>query len=410
MQKGSFKPRAGRFFTNATMVMVSLLVSLFAVEGLLRLNSPPDLCCQHDPLFGWSKKPNSTVRNVTREYETTERLNSKGLRGPEYPYDKAEDEYRILILGDSFAEGYTVEFQELFSENLKKKLNAREERHYEVINSGTRGYSTVQELLFFKHEGRRYRPDLTVLMFYENDVWDNTQNIRKNRLRPFYKLIDNRPRLMNFPVPLPASGKEKVINDNPKEYDQNTPRKLKDWLDTNSHLYRLVRSKIRDVPHLYRLAIRLGLATSPLENPTVGIWRKKYRPETRDAWKITEAALMDVKREVDSIGSRLLVFYIPFKFGVNEDAWRDIKRRYGFSDEEWDLEKVGRKLDSFCKEKNLVCLNPTELFQAKDRELLRQGKRFYFVEDMHWTTEGHRYVGEILAQFITSNFLATNIR
>lgn len=38
-------------------------------------------------------------------------MNSKGIRGPEYPYEKPPEEFRILFLGDSYAEGYAVEFE-----------------------------------------------------------------------------------------------------------------------------------------------------------------------------------------------------------------------------------------------------------------------------------------------------------
>jgi hypothetical protein len=39
-------------------------------------------------------------------YRVRESMNSKGIRGPEYPYEKPPEKFRILFLGDSYAEGY----------------------------------------------------------------------------------------------------------------------------------------------------------------------------------------------------------------------------------------------------------------------------------------------------------------
>ena len=165
-------------FGNLALIFTSTLFSLAVAEILLRAFQEErqvhehKLFCEYDPLLGWRKIPNMTGIHVgpEDEYRIRESMNSKGIRGPEYPYNKADKEYRIFVLGDSYAEGYTVEFDELFSEVLKRNLNKRHTRPIEVINTGTGGYSTDQELLLFKNEGVKYQPDLTVLLFCGNDV------------------------------------------------------------------------------------------------------------------------------------------------------------------------------------------------------------------------------------------------
>lgn len=407
MSRTRFDKRGRRPLANATILLVSLIVSLLAVEGFLRLSPPSDPCCQYDPLFGWSKKSHSNIRSTTREFSITEKFNSRGLRGPEYSYTKDDNEYRILILGDSFAEGFTVEFRELFSEVLKRELNNIGNKYYEVINAGTRGYGTVQELLFFQKEGKKYRPDLTLLMFYDNDIWDNTQPTgREGILRPFYKLVDNRPTLMNFPTPPPYSLNKRALNANRQRKNTTALTKVKGWLTAHSHLYRLARNKIVNVEYLHELSIKFGLATSPLHNPAFGIWRKTYSSEARDAWKVTEAALVNLKKEAHSIQSKFLVFYIPFKLVVYDDLWDAKKKKFGFSDEEWNPGRVGTDLDALCRRQNLVCMNPVKLLRAKEQELRKTEKRLYFRKDVHWTADGHEYIGEILAAFINSNFLS----
>lgn len=163
--------RITKISLNFLVFFGSLFFTLFILEISVRILSPPEhnqLFMEYDSLLGWGKKPNVVGEHITSEYSITEIMNSKGIRGPEYSYKKADDEYRILILGDSFAEGYSVEFNQLFSEVLKTKLNndSRSDVYFEIINAGTGGYSTDQELLFFQTEGKKYNPDLTILMYF----------------------------------------------------------------------------------------------------------------------------------------------------------------------------------------------------------------------------------------------------
>ena len=132
---------------------------------------------------------------------------SRGVRGLEYSLEKVSDEYRIVVLGDSFAEGYTVEFEELFSEVLKQRLNEQGSRRVEVINLGVGGYSTDQELLQFQNEGIHYHPDLTIVMFHDNDVWYNAQKryfAWRRGYKPLFRLKRNALHLTNVPVPVLA--------------------------------------------------------------------------------------------------------------------------------------------------------------------------------------------------------------
>jgi hypothetical protein len=153
----------------------AVLVTLLAAEPVVRFFRPFDMnrrtfAMRYDPLLGWSKSPHLTGVYAPGD-EKIEILNSRGLRGREYPYEKPANEYRVLVLGDSFAEGRLVGFHDTSFEVLEQKLReAGGGSRYEVISAGTGGYSTDQAFLWFDAEGRKYSPDLVVLMFYENDV------------------------------------------------------------------------------------------------------------------------------------------------------------------------------------------------------------------------------------------------
>ncbi len=103
---------------NTATLMVSILFCLAIAETAVRVMypekpQPEDLpsairltdYMTYDPNLGWKLKPHATGTLVTSEYQTHISINSKGVRGPEIPYAKADNERRVLILGDSFIEG-----------------------------------------------------------------------------------------------------------------------------------------------------------------------------------------------------------------------------------------------------------------------------------------------------------------
>src|SRR5574337_1459165 len=57
--------------------------------------------------YGWRHPPGRSGPwyDDHGEFKTTVRINSKGLRDVEHPYEKPPGVFRILVLGDSYMEG-----------------------------------------------------------------------------------------------------------------------------------------------------------------------------------------------------------------------------------------------------------------------------------------------------------------
>jgi hypothetical protein len=62
---------------------------------------------------------------------------------------------------------------------------------------------------------------------------------------------------------------------------------------------------------------------------------------------------------------------------------------------------------AFIERNNIGFVDPTESFKAEASKLETNGKRLYFVEDGHWNREGHQFVGEILASYISANYTSS---
>jgi hypothetical protein len=410
--------RMKRIIANLAIFLSSLLLTWLLCElGLRIFYSPPaqplghhQLFMEYDAVLGWHKIPNIIGQHVTPEYAISEQMNSRGIRGPEYAYEKRRDEHRILVLGDSFAEGYTVEFHELFSEVLKHRLNKHTDGiYFEVINAGTGGYSTDQELLLFQQEGKKYRPDLTILLFYDNDVWFNNQPKYWRGHKPLFQLGDDGSlRLTNVPVPTldpilkPAAPEGHVAQD-PRDATAI-------WLSKKSYAYRFIDERIKGTPFLYKLAIKIGLLKVQMRNHRdqkivpipneFRVYQKHQNTDVAEAWRITEVLLRKLREEVNSVGGKLIIFYVPLRAGVYLDEWERMKKQYDIADEQWSIEQIRNDLMAICRRNHFDCIDPLEVFRAEANRLRTVSKRLYFIQDGHWNADGHRFVGELLAQSI----------
>jgi hypothetical protein len=385
------------------LVFLSVLFALSLSELLVRSlpltqGRPGDVkvITEYDSLLGWRKIANASRDFVTEEYRITEHINSMGIRGPEYSKYKPPGEYRILLLGDSFTEGYTVDFPDLCSEVLKRRLNQLGSGSYEVINTGTRGYSTDQELLALSTDGGTYNPDLIVLMFYINDVLFNSQPRYWRGFKPVFDLRDGELVLTGVPVPRPDTG----------PFAHEIPggtglawffRRTDAWLGVRSRLYRLLRGRVTNTPILNAAAIRLGWAEVPNEFRP---WKKVPDEALDHAWRLTKAILTRLADEAESLGSELVIFHVPTRESIYPGDWESAKRRFGLQDEQWSVEQDRISLKRTCDELAFNCIFPVGRFRAEAKSLQEEGKRLYFLGDDHWTVEGHRLVGEIIADYV----------
>ncbi len=151
----------------------------------------------YDERLGWRNIPN--WKTTANGHTLT--INSKGLRDREYPYQKPPGTMRILVLGDSFAWGYGVADDQVFSEVLEAKFE-QTGANIEVLNGGVSGWGTDQEYLFLVDEGIKYAPDLVVLAIYVvNDVDNNASSKAYGLHKPVF--LNLNLELANVPVPKP---------------------------------------------------------------------------------------------------------------------------------------------------------------------------------------------------------------
>jgi len=120
-----------------------------------------------DPVVGHEHVPSRSARLMGVDVS----INSNKLRDREIPFEKPAGTKRILMLGDSLAFGWGVDFESTSSKVLERLLNdGKTPPAYEVINTGVGNYNTAMEVQYFFNEGHKYAPDLVILNYFINDA------------------------------------------------------------------------------------------------------------------------------------------------------------------------------------------------------------------------------------------------
>ena len=192
-----------RFFLQVALLGLNLLL-LVAADALIGVYVLPrqshhKLFIQHDPYLGWRLRSGPPVKRKDVEYESVETVNSWGFRTPEVAVAKPAGTRRILVVGDSHAEGYTVNDDETCSRLLEKNLAGSVP--VQVISLGVGAFATDQEFLSYLYYGRKFKPDIVLLLFCENDISANVANRYSRNRKPVFDKHGETLVLTGVPAP-----------------------------------------------------------------------------------------------------------------------------------------------------------------------------------------------------------------
>jgi hypothetical protein len=379
---------------NLAVAAISVALVLLSLETALRLSGSRggsgkeeatlDRYSEHDPLLGWKKRPGARATYNRREYRVEVAINSLGLRDRERTYLASPGTSRILALGDSFLEGYSVPLDDSVTQVLEKSL-ARPGCPVEVLNGGTSAYSTDQEYLFYREEGCRYGPQLVTLFFYYNDVYFNTRGSYFGNPKP----------RLSFRGPRPEPRRE-VERPEPAEDRGPEPEPP----PSGSVLFAWVRDRLmRGAPTAYNRLARTGIWEPIRVVPPrveLKVYKRKPTPEIELAWEVTRKILEALRDEVSGHGARLVLVYVPSRMEVNDRDWELTRIRYGL-DEKWERGLVLERLRSIAVGAGLPLLDLTPALRLEDHGL-RGGP--YYRYDGHWNALGHRTAAGELKTFL----------
>ena len=344
------------FLTNLSLIIISTLFALLLSEIALRIMglkpmyvSPErDRFWKYDSLLGWAHEPGEEGIFETAEFRTSVRINEKGLRDRPPSYERQNDIERILVLGDSFAWGYGVEESERFSQLLEKSLDV------EVINAGVSGYSTDQELLWYRSEGIKYETDLVLLIIAGNDVGDNDREIVSTiYYKPKFVFENGQLVAKGYPVPKTSPQGRFIYS-----------------LSQRSALTYFLVQRYYDFISLYS---KMKIDSDYVNSPVSGISAKS------EPFKLTIALIDEIQKIAHQRKAKFMI--------VATDRW-------------WDSQST----ETY---KDFINALRTEGYLVLDVESMRgfDPELMLIPNDGHWNQAGHEFVAEKIKALIETSQL-----
>jgi hypothetical protein len=197
-------------FTNALLLIVSVLITFAAVEAFLRFGLSPERLVPNAPETPALNERRNALRFYARQLT---RSGSSGhdrwlgwdagdpstrVRGRKVIEPPTQNQRRVIALGDSFTWGNEVAAEENFAYLLDQADNG-----LEVLNMGVPGYGIDQMVLKYERHGAVLAPDLLVLGIYVSDYERSTVAFTAGP-KPLFQPLGDQLLLTNSPVPAPA--------------------------------------------------------------------------------------------------------------------------------------------------------------------------------------------------------------
>lgn len=360
---------------NLALLVASVTVALGIAEWVVRWTRPQQLVLLRPDFW----RPDSLLGHRHRESANT-RVNlgtgsvrfvtdASGYRIAPGPLPTAPSE-RVLMLGDSFVEALSVEYEDTIPARIQALLEARLGFSIQVDNAGVGGWDPNQYSIEARLALSRRRYVLGVVcLFVANDVV--TERIDSYPPRPYA----TRHRL-RWPR-----------NVGRREWIGALLYPANDALETRSHLYVLGKETLR-----VQLA-KLGLTAMEPIPPLF------LRAHAADAcWQVTSDICADIAAEFSRHGTPVYFVLFPANYQVHARVFAEYIASFGTDPEAVDLEQPNRRLQEEFTARGLRLLDPLPAMR-RQAEL---GIRMYPRADMHFNAEGHRVVSECVAPVLAS--------
>lgn len=317
----------------------------------------------------WHEK-NFQVRHVKECFDIEYKTNEVGARDDSFI--KTNNEDNIVLLGDSFAEGYGIEKNNMFEtkiENLTDKT---------VLNfSSSKDFGLIQYILIYENLAKNYNHSSIIISFLPNNDFKDNDFIfykenkldflnNKQRHRPYYIKSENGYKIL-FP-------KKK----NERNLDLINISKNYFW---SSNILRTI--KYLYISNKLKKAKKKLLTNDSKEKKTQHITDYYFTPQYQQ-----EAIIFFLQKFIkENSKKNIILFSIP----LYEDY--EIVKNNDYRDEIF----WWKKIKSFqYKYKNFHFLDLIDYATENYKDYFFPNKC-----DGHWNKKGHQWAGEIISEYLS---------
>lgn len=389
--------RTSRLFkatVGLAMITAGTAIGLVVAELVLRTigfsSLPQSIFFIADRYTGWSNRPGASGI-WSWEGDASVSINNEGLRDVEHSVAKPPGTFRVAVLGDSFVAAFQVPRARDFCSVMERGLQGCAElggRKPEVLNFGVNAYGTGQELLTLEHRVWQYSPDVVVLAYFPNDIFDDSDVLQKaspagvGGPRPYFHYVGGQLVEDDSFLRTPAfEAALKESSDAGSAFGEGFHR----WL-WKSRVWQLV-SRIRPAPQAAHPEEPLLLNAPPDDD-----WK--------NAWQVTEGLLSRFNQEVKFHGARFVLLVVTHSLQVypGAEARRAMLQKAGVP----DVFYVNRRLEALGQREGFTVVSLAEpmLRYADEHHEFFHGFRRTGMGIGHWNEQGHLMAGQSLVAAI----------
>ncbi len=168
--------RGRRFLFGVVSAAASLIFTFGLLEIGLRLSGRVTDVPRYewDPAVGPVRQRNQSGVYIDHNVRVPYHFNSQGFNDTrEYTPVKPAGTVRVAVVGDSFVEALRVPNRDRFVEMAQSKMN-KQGVPSQWYAFGCSGFGTAQEYLLIRNRVLDYNPDVVLMLFVVNDVYDTS--------------------------------------------------------------------------------------------------------------------------------------------------------------------------------------------------------------------------------------------
>ncbi len=385
MQREPLPTARGALFRVAALA-ASLLIALGAVEIGLRLSGRVTDVPRYvwDREIGPVRQPNQSGVYIDHNVRAPYHFNAQGWNDQrDYSTIKPEGTQRVIVVGDSFVEALRVPNERRCIELAQARMRQAGTR-CEWLAFGCSGFGTAQEYRLIRNRVLDYDPDVVLLLFIVNDVYDCSPYLTQvPRYIPAYRLGPD-GRLQALPMePFEVPTWRRAMTSLALGRFALFHAGLIDWFVSPGHGGEMPREQFG--PH----------------RPIEGHDSADHAERSRKSWLLIHELLTQTHEACKRRGVRLCLAWQGLQPKLSA-AWRDEPfEAIPQPVDPWCLAErryyMGEMLEPMCGELGIAYLDLTGALLAG---IEREGRRHDFPGDPHWNDLGHAAAAAALAPFV----------
>ncbi len=383
--------RKARIQINLALLLGTLVVCLFAIEGVLRLidlpreqqegiediQNPISIFMQNPNGTGsYRLKPNLDIMVKVGSKDVAIKTNSLGMRWREVCYDNPMGKMRIAFVGDSQTFGcWADSIEDSFVGIFDSLLDSNK---FETLNFGVGGYGLSDEELQIEEQILPFKPNYIVLAFFNgNDFRDTYLGKDRYDVTTGVAVLN----MENLNSKIPKEFRTSAMEENTAGAN-SIASKFKSFISSLS-IYKLLAQALNTLD-----ANQTGGFSVSNQFTSYTFWSQVPYPEVAVKAKDLSLEVLDNIRELCYRNDiQLIIVALPYREEVYATS---------LSGSNYDINLPQKYVEEYSVTHSVPYLDLLPILRSYARETNSDICNY---DGIHYSNEGHRVVGESIAKF-----------